>query len=104
LTFLTVSPNEEDQRKQNNVIRGVMDGKTNNTGAFTVTPNAATTVISDLRIGAGSVINVSPITAAAATEWASGSMYISSVGKQTFTVTHTNSATTGRDFTYAAQG
>ena len=104
VSYLTVSANEEDNRKQNNVIRQVMDGKTNNRGAFTITASASTTVITDLRVGADSVILPSPTTASAATEWASGTMYISSIGKQTFTVTHTSSAPTDRDFTYAVIG
>ena len=103
-TFLTVSPNEQDQRKQNEVIRLLMAGKTNNTGAFTITASAATTVITNLRVGGDSVIVVSPTTASAATEWSSGGMYISSVGKQTFTVTHANSAPTDRTFNYAVIG
>lgn len=104
VSYITVSPNEDDQRKQNDVLRGIMDGKTNNRGSFTVTASAATTVVTDLRVGADSIILPSPITAAAATEWASGAMYVSSIGKQTFTVTHNNSAPTTRDFTYAVIG
>lgn len=102
--FPTVSPNEQDQRKQNNVLRGVMDGKTNNTGSFTLTENVASTVVTDLRVGADSVILVSPTTANATTEWAAGTMYVSSVGKQTFTVTHANNAQTDRTFSYVAIG
>lgn len=102
--FLSVSPNETDQRKINSVLDGVMNGKTNNKGSFTITANAATTVVTDLRVGADSIILPSPTTATAATEWASGAMYVSSIGKQTFTVTHNNSAPTDRDFTYAVIG
>jgi len=102
--YLTVSPNEEDQRKQNNALRQIMDGKTNNTGSFTVTANQATTAVTDFRVGADSVIAMMPTTANAATEWASGNMYVSSAGKQTFTVTHTNSATASRTFKYTVTG
>jgi hypothetical protein len=103
-SYRTISRSETDQRKQNEIIVQMMDGKTNNTGTFTVTASAATTVVSDLRVGADSVILVSPTTATAATEWASGAMYVSSIGKQTFTVTHNNSAPTDRVFTYAVIG
>mgnify|MGYP006899568772 CR=1 FL=1 len=103
-SYRTISRSETDQRKQNEIIVQMMDGKTNNTGKFTVTASAATTVVSDLRVGADSVILVSPTTATAATEWASGAMYVSSIGKQTFTVTHNNSAPTDRVFTYAVIG
>lgn len=102
--YRTVSPNETEQRKQNEVLRLVMDGKTNNTGTFTLTASATSTTITDLRTGADSVILYSPSTANAASEWAGGSMYISAVGKQSFTVTHANAATTDRTFYYAVIG
>ena len=102
--YVTVSAQETDQRKQNNVIRGIMDGKTNNTSSFTITANATTTAVTDLRVGADSVILVSPTTANAASEWSSGGMYVSSVGKETFTVTHASAATTDRTFKYAVIG
>jgi len=102
--YRTLSPNEDNPRTIVEIVRQLMDGKSNNTGSFTVTANQATTAVTDLRVGADSVILPSPITANAATEWASGAMYISSIGKQTFTVTHNNSAPTDRDFTYAVIG
>jgi len=102
--FVTVFPDEKDQRKQNGVLRGIMGGKTNNTGSFTITASAATTVVTDFRAGADSTVIVSPTTASAATEWASGSMYVSSTGKETFTVTHTSSSPVDRTFKYAVIG
>ena len=82
----------------------MMDGKTNNRGAFTITANAATTVITDLRVGADSVILPVSTTANASAEVAAGGFYVSSVGKQTFTVTHANDAQTDRTFKYAVIG
>lgn len=103
-SYLTLSPNETVLRKIVNAVIGIMDGKTNNTGSFTVTANQATTVVVDFRCGADSKVTPLATTAAAATELASGSMYVSSVGKQTFTVSHVNSATAGRDFDYVIVG
>jgi len=102
MAFRTLAPNESNVRKIVEIVRQLMDGKSNNTGSFTITASAASTAVTDLRVGADSVILVSPTTASAATEWASGAMYVSSVGKQTFTVTHNNSAPTDRTFKYAA--
>jgi len=101
MAFRSLAPNETSLRRIVEVVRGAMQGKTNNTNTFTITASAATTVITDLLVGGTSVIIPSPTTASAATEWASGGMYISSIGKQTFTVTHNNSAPTDRVFTYA---
>lgn len=52
-----------DQRAVSEVVRGIMDGKTNNTGSVTLaTGNATTTTITDRRIGPDSVILFAPTT------------------------------------------
>lgn len=52
-----------DQRAVAEVVRGIMDGKTNNTGTVTLaTGNATTTTITDRRIGPDSVILFAPTT------------------------------------------
>jgi hypothetical protein len=55
-------------------------------------------------IAEGSTPILTPMTAAAATEAASGALYISTVANNSFTITHTSSATTGRTFRYAILG
>ena len=102
--YLTVFPDEQDQRKQNEVIRGVMDGKTNNRASVTLTASSATTVVTDFRAGTASYIEFMPTTANAATEKAAGGMYVSSRGKQTFTITHQSNGQTDRTFTYIVVG
>lgn len=78
------------------------NGKTSNTGSFTVSISQATTVVSDKRAGSSSVILFSPTSASAATEIAT--MYVSANGKETFTVTHTSSVTADRTFNYVIVG
>ena len=52
-----------DQRAVAEVVRGIMDGKTNNTGTITLaTGNATTTTLTDRRIGPDSVILFAPST------------------------------------------
>jgi hypothetical protein len=54
-----------DQRAVAEVVRGIMDGKTNNTGALTLaTGGATTTTLTDRRIGPDSVILFVPISSA----------------------------------------
>lgn len=70
-------------------------------GTFTIATSAATTTVTDSRVTANCIIIYTPRTANAAAELASGNMYISAKTADTsFTVTHTNSATTGRTFDY----
>jgi hypothetical protein len=55
-----------DQRAVAEVVRGIMDGKTNNTGTLTLaTGGALTTTLTDRRIGPDSVIVFAPASAAA---------------------------------------
>lgn len=82
-------------------------GRSNAVGTVTLATGAATTVVTPTQsgmIGPGSTILLTATTAAAATEYASGAMYVSAVSKDTFTITHTNSATVGRTFAYAVSG
>jgi hypothetical protein len=51
-----------------------------------------------------STILFSPRSANAATEIGNGTMYVSAHSDGSFTITHANSATTGRTFRYAIHG
>lgn len=86
------------------MANGALDGRTNNVNNITLTENVATTVVTDARVGADSVILFMPKTANAAAEVGAGTMYVSSRGKETFTITHANNAQTDRDFEYAIIG
>lgn len=85
-------------------INAVMDGKTNNTGSFTLTENSTTTVVTfaEGRVGADTVILLAPTTAnaAASAPWVSSR----DVSAKTVTFTHANTATTDRTFSYALIG
>jgi len=64
--FRSLPPFGGDQRQVAEVVRGIMDGKTNNTGSITLaTGGATTTTLNDLRIGGDSVILFAPTSAAA---------------------------------------
>ena len=64
--FRTLPPFGGDPRQVSEVVRGVMDGKTNNTGRITLaTGNATTTTLNDERIGFDSLIFLVPVSNAA---------------------------------------
>ena len=107
MTVYLPSLEETDQRKINTSIQQLGAGRSNATGTVTLTISATTTVVTPPRSGLiapGSVPILVPTTANAAAEVGNGTMYISSVGIDTFTITHANSATTGRSFLYAILG
>jgi len=106
VTVLTPALTETDPKKINLAIQQLAAGRSNATGTVTLTQNSATTVVTT-RTGTcstGSVPILVPTTANAATEFGAGSLYISSVGIDTFTITHVNSATASRTFIYALLG
>lgn len=60
--FRSLPPFGGDERAVAEVVRGIMDGKTNNTGLLTLaTGNATTTTLSDERIGYDSLIFFIPV-------------------------------------------
>jgi hypothetical protein len=64
--FRTLPPFGGDPRGVAEVVRGIMDGKTNNTGRITLaTGNATTTTLNDERIGFDSLIFFVPVSNAA---------------------------------------
>lgn len=69
MAFRTLPVFGADLRGISEVVRGIMDGKTNNTGTITLsTGNATTTTIEDYRIGADSVIILVPASSASFTD------------------------------------
>ena len=80
------------------VVNNSLQGKLNVTLSVTLTPNAATTIIRDSRIGAFSALLFTPLTANAATEQAAGGLYVSAQQTGQATVEHANSAQTDRRF------
>ena len=64
--FRTLPPFGGDPRQVSEVVRGIMDGKTNNAGLITLaTGNATTTTLYDERIGYDSLIFFVPVSDAA---------------------------------------
>jgi hypothetical protein len=64
--FRVLPPFGGDPRATAEIVNGIMNGKTNNTGLITLaTGGAITTTINDARIGADSIIILVPVSAAA---------------------------------------
>lgn len=84
------------------VLNNVLQGKLNNTGTLTQAANAATTTLTDPRIGANSAILLMPRTANAAT--ALVFTYFDTFTDGSCVVHHANNAQTDRTFTYAVIG
>lgn len=101
-----VSPYDDDEGRHRRqlavVVNNLLQGRANNTGSFTVTANAATTTLTDSRIGANSVILPMPTTAHAAAELAT--LYFDTFANGSCVVNHANNAQADRTFRYAVIG
>lgn len=106
MTVFLPAINETDPKKINLCIQQLGAGRSNAFGSITLAINSATTVVTTPTgiCAPGSVPILIPTTANAATEFGAGAWFISSVGLNTFTITHTNSATAGRTFLYVIVG
>ena len=92
-----------DQRAVAEVVRGVMDGKTNNTGSVTLaTGGATTTTLTDRRIGPESVIVFVPASAAANSD--SSRIYTSNQDQGTATINHVANVVASKTYRYAVIG
>lgn len=99
-----VSQSERDLSHIVFTVRQLCEGRSNAVGTFTITANAASTVVTSVTCGSGSSVLCFPTTANAAAEIGNGTMYIGTVANQSFTVTHANNAQVDRTFMYAAIG
>jgi hypothetical protein len=101
--FRTLPIAGADNRAVADVVRGLMDGKSNNTGSVTLaTGGATTTTINDERIGYGSIIVFMPLASTSASILSS--LYISNRTQGTATVTHPANTTANVLFGYVVVG
>lgn len=90
----------EHRRELAEAVNRILQGNLNAVDTVTLTTSSATTTLLDSRIGPDSFIGFMPTTANAAAE----SLYVSSRGDQTATITHANNAQADRTFAYLVIG
>jgi hypothetical protein len=88
--FRTLPAFGGDARAVAEIVNGIMNGKTNNTGTITLNQGATSTTLTDARTSANSVILFMPLNDHAADELAHGHMYVSARNKGSATITHGN--------------
>jgi len=101
MASLNLSSTEKDLRRIADVVRQLVEGKSNAIGTFTITPSATTTVVPAPTCSPGSIIMLSPQTANAAA--ALGTTW-TVAGTGSFTVNHANNAQVDRTFGFEARG
>ena len=104
MTAFAPGVTETDLKKIVLAIQQLAAGRSNAVGSVTLATSSSTTTVSTPNCAAGSTPILTPATANAATELGNGTMYVSAVANGAFTITHANSATTGRTFLFALVG
>jgi hypothetical protein len=84
------------------VVQNIIAGKLNNNGTVTLTANAATTTLTDSRIGANSTICLMPTTANAA--GAIATTYFDTFATGSCVIRHTNNAQVDKTFNFTITG
>jgi hypothetical protein len=84
------------------IVNNAMNGKTNNSGTFTLATSVTETTVSNERAGFDSIIVLSPRTENAATE--SDHTYIKTKAKGSFIIGHRNTSHTDVTYDYIIVG
>jgi hypothetical protein len=95
---------ETDLKKIVLAIQNLAAGRSNAVGSVTLATGTTTTAVPAPNCATGSTPILTPASANAAVELGNGTFYVSAVANGSFTITHANSATTGRTFLYAILG
>jgi hypothetical protein len=95
---------ETDLKKIVLALQQLAAGRSNAVGSVTLATGSSTTTVTTTNCAAGSTPILTPVSATAAAEVGSGTIYVSAVANGSFTITHANSATAGRTFLYSLQG
>jgi hypothetical protein len=101
---LFISENEQDQSRQNQVIRQLIEGRSNAVGMVTLTHDGvstSTTVVANT-CGPNSAVLLCPTTAHAAAALAT--TYMSSVAPRQFVITHASTSNSDVTFFFACFG
>lgn len=95
---------ETDLKKIVLALQQLAAGRSNAVGSVTLAAGSATTTVTTENCAEGSTPILTPVSANAAAEVGNGTIYVSGVANGAFTITHANSAATGRTFLYAILG
>lgn len=103
---ITLNPGEKSLFNIVQVVRQILEGRSNAVGTVTLTANAASTTVPAPTCGAQSLPFLFPMTAHAAAELASGNCFVlaSNVSNGQFIISHSNNAQTDRTFGWLAIG
>ena len=95
---------ETDLKKIVLALQQLAAGRSNAVGSVTLATGSPITTVTTPNCAPGSTPILTPASVNAATELGNGTLHVSAVANGSFSITHANSATTGRTFLYAILG
>jgi hypothetical protein len=103
---LSLAPNETDQRKQNQAIRQIIEGRSNAVGSVTLAHDgvATTTTVTANTCGQNSCVFLFPTTAHAAAVVATTYIKTADISKSQFIITHAATSNSDVTFSYVCLG
>ncbi len=104
MTAFVPGTEETDLKKIVLALQQLAAGRSNAVGKITLATGASSTTVTTSNCSDSSTPILVPASLNAAAEVGNGTMYVSAVANGSFTITHANSATTGRTFFYALLG
>lgn len=104
MSVRVVDRNEKDLSKLALAINELGQGRSNAVGTVTLTASVGSTTVTAVTCATGSTPILVPTTAHASAEVGNGTIYISAVAAQSFTITHANNAQVDRTFLYFVVG
>lgn len=101
---LTLSPSESDPRRISDVVRQLMEGRSNSVGTVTLRASQVTTTVSAPTCAPGSLVFLTPQTAHAAGVIASTYVLASNTTKGQFIISHPSDANVDKTFGWEVRG
>jgi hypothetical protein len=101
---LTLNPGERDIFRVVQVVRQLIEGRSNATGVVTLATGVTSTTVAAATAAPGATVHLTPATAHAAAAYATTYVQQTDVTAGQFVITHDNSAQTDRTFYYEIRG
>lgn len=101
---IQIQPQERDPVRFNQAIRELVEGRHNAGGTLTLTPGAASTVVTHPNCSRDSYVQVFGGAQTANAAAAIATSFIASVSQGSFSISHANNAQTDRRFYYTVTG
>lgn len=96
--------NEPRLSRVTQAVRELFEGRSNAVGTITLRAGQTTTTVTATNCGLDSRVFLMPTTAHASAEFGNGTIYVSSVGQGTFTITHASDANADKTYFWLAIG